>query len=181
MDRIELNGYIERLIDSNGQDAEARKAVVDFALGMQGSSPIQLRGILQKPGGSFTGQTPEHGNIKVDDDKTETKEFSHGSVLERVGYYKIWRQKDWIHISHFWKSEAETMSETEQSQQWVLALNKANEPEWFGERGIKHLYTLRLTKLLTIDFSREMFEERWGPSLKKQHKGALAIAVSIQA
>jgi len=181
MDRFELNGFIERLIDSNGHDAEARNAVLEFALGIQGSSPIQLRGIVQKPGGSFTGQTPEHGAVKVDDGKPETKEFSHGSVLERVGYYKVWRQKDWVHISHFWKAEAETMSEAEQSQQWVLALSKSNEPEWFGERGIKHLYTLRLTKLLTIIFSREMFEERWGPSLKKQHKGALAIAVSIQA
>lgn len=181
MDRIELNTFIERLIDSNGGDAEARAAVLEFALAMKGSSNLQIRGVVQTPGSGFSGQTPQHGQVKVDDDRPETKEFSSGSVQERIGYYKIWRQKDWIHISHFWKSDVDTMSETEVSRQWVLALNKQNQAEWFGERGIKHLYTLRLTKLLQIELSREMFEERWGPSVSAQHKGALVVAVSITA
>lgn len=181
MDKFELNTLIERLIDSNGHDAEARAAVLDFALKMKGSSNLQIRGIVQKPGSGFSGQTPQHGQVSVDDDRPETKEFSSGAVQERIGYYKIWRQKDWIHISHFWKAETETMSETETSQQWVLALDKKSRPEWFGERGIKHLYTLRMTKLLQIVFSREMFEERWGPTVRAQHKGALVVAVSITA
>lgn len=180
MDRITLNGYIERLIDSDGHDAEARAAVLAFALEMKESSPVQMNALIEKPGSSFTGQTPEHGNVKVDDDKKETKEYSAGSVLERVGYYKIWRQKEWVHISHFWKAEVTTESETEQTQQWVLAYHKTTlEAEWFGERGIKHLYTLKLTRMLNIDFNREMFEERWGPSLKRQHRGALQIAVAV--
>lgn len=181
MDRIELNGHIERLIDSNGHDAGARDAILSFALGMKGSSPFQFRGIYQKPGGKVSGQTPQHGQVEVEDERPETKEFSSGAVLERVGYYKIWRQKDWIQISHFWKAELETASEVEMARQWVLALDKRNQPAWFGERGIKHLYTLRLTRLLSINFSREMFEERWGPSPSKQHKGALVLAVTITA
>lgn len=181
MDRIELNGCIEKLIDSKGHDAEARRAIVEFALGMKGSSPFQMQGIIQRPGGSISGQTPQHGQVQVEDERPETKEFSAGSVQERVGYYKVWRQKEWIHISHFWKANETTTSEVEDAQQWVLVLNKENQPEWFGERGMKHLYTLRMTKVLTIEFSREMFEERWGPSVMKQHKGALAIAVSINA
>lgn len=178
MDRIELNGYIERLIDSNGCDAEARQAVLEFASRIKGSASFQLRGILQKPGGSITGQTPQHGEVKIED-SPETTEFSHGSVLERVGYYKLWRHKNWIHISHFWKADDGTLSETEMAQQWVLALDRKNQAEWFGERGLQHLFTLRLTKLLVIEFHREMFEERWGPSVSRRHKGALAIGVNI--
>jgi hypothetical protein len=69
----------------------------------------------------------------------------------------------------------------EMAKQWVLALDKRDQAIWFGERGIKHLYTLRLTRLLNISFSREMIEERWGPSPKKHHKGALVLAVTITA
>lgn len=181
MDRILLNGYIERLIDSQGHDEEARDAIAGFAREIRGSSPIQLRGIMQKPGGSFSGQTPEHGSVKVEDDKPETKEFSRGIVQERAGYHKIWRQDRWIHISHFWKSEVETYSEAEMAQQWVLALDRQGRPEWFGERGIRHLFTFRLTRLLAIDFSREVYEERWGTSIDKQHKGTLVVAVSVSA
>lgn len=181
MDRIELNGHIERLIDSNGHDGEARQAVLDFALGIRGSSSLQVRGLIQKPGSTITGQTPEHGEVKVEDERAETKEFTAGAILERVGFYKIWRQKDWIHISHFWKAEAETASETEAAQQWVLALGKDNQAVWFGERGFKHLFSLKLTSLLRIDFGREMFEERWGPEVARQHKGALVVGVSINA
>ena len=178
--RIELNGMIERLIDSNGHDAEARDTIVEFAMQMKGSSAFQFKGLYQKPGGTISGQT-EHGQMEIKDDKPETKEFSSGSVQERVGYFKLWRQKEWIHISHFWKSEIETASENEITQQWVLALDKNNAAEWFGERGIKPLFSLKLTKFLTIEFSREMFEERWGPSINRQHKGAIAIAVTISA
>ena len=181
MDRIELNGQIERLIDSDGHDEEARRAIVDFGLSIQGSSSFQFKGLYQKPGGTVSGQTPQHGQVEVKDEHPETREFSSGSVLERVGYYKIWRQREWIHIAHFWKSEIETSSETEMARQWVLALDHSNQPEWFGERGVKHLFTLRLTKILRIEFSREMFEERWGPTVKRQHKGAIAIAVTISA
>jgi hypothetical protein len=181
MDRLLLNGYIERLIDTKGHDAEAREAVAEFARSMKGSSPFQVRGVMQKPGGSFTGQTPEHGPVQVDDEKPETKEFSRGLVQERAGYYKLWRQDQWIHISHFWKAEMETQSEAEMAQQWVLALNKDGQAQWFGERGLKHLYTLRLTRLFAIEFSREMFEEQWGTSIDRQHKGTLVVAVSVTA
>ena len=146
MDRIALNGYIEKLIETKGHDEESREAVVEFARGMKGSSPFQFRGVMQKPGGSFTGQTPEHGSVQVDDDKPETREFSRGVVQERAGHYKVWRQKEWIHISHFWKAEIATQSESEMAQQWVLALDKDGHAEWFGERGLKHLYTLRHIK-----------------------------------
>lgn len=179
MDRLELNACIERLIDSNGHDAEARQAVLAFARDMKGSSNLQIRGVVQSPGDGVSGQTPEHGQVQVDDDRPQTREFSAGSVLERVGYYKIWRHKDWIHIAHFWKSDTATMSEVEMAKQWVLAVGKHGEAVWFGERGVEHLYSLRLTRLLRIQFSREMFEERWGPDVDSRHKGALVVAVTV--
>ena len=181
MDRIELNGHIERLIESNGHDAEARAAIVEFALGMKASASFQFRGLYQKPGGTVSGQTPQHGSVEIKDDHPETKEFTTGSVQERVGYYKIWRQKNWIHISHFWKADVETQSEVEDAQQWVLALDANDAPEWFGERGLKHLYTLTMTRVLRINFSQEMFEERWGETVNRRHKGGLVVAVSVNA
>jgi hypothetical protein len=92
----------------------------------------------------------------------------------RVGYYKLSRHKKgkefWIEISHFWKSDLGTQSETEPAQRWILATDRAGAPIWFGEVGARHIGTLRLTRALVVQLSRDMCEERWGPSPGKLHK-----------
>ena len=153
-------------------------AIVEFAKTLRNANRFQLEASASLPGNTVTGQTPEHGSIQVEDDRPRTKEFSAGVSRARVGYYKIWRQKRWIFISHFWKSDTGTESDTELGQQWVLAVDKKQEPVWFAERGRRHLGTLNLG-FFSIEIGRDFYPETWGQSHGKEHKGAYAVVICI--
>lgn len=183
MDRLRLNSQIERLIESKGHDEASRNAVAEFALTIRTPSPVEIETLYRGSGGAMSGQTPEHGQVQIGEDKPDAHEFSRGVVRERVGYYKLaryqLRRKHWVVISHFWKADETTQSETELAQEWVLALDGDNRPLWFGERGFKHLWALKLTKYLQLQISRELYPETWGPTPGAVHKGALHFDVTI--
>jgi hypothetical protein len=179
LDRFELNAVIERLIESRGHDAEARHVLADFAAGLKQGSPVQMLGTLFRPGSSVSGETPEHGNVKVQDDKPERREFEKGVIQERIGYYKLTRQKNLLVISHYWKSDPGTQSETEPAPEWALALKKGGLPEWFGERAVKRVFRLPLTSHFVLDVTRNVYVESWGPEPEREHPGALMVAVSV--
>ena len=103
-----------------------------------------MLGAIIRPGSTVSGQTPEHGTVKVEDEKTERREFEKGVIQERVGFYKLTRQKNLLVISHFWKSDLGTQSETELAPEWALALDRAGSPDWFGERAVKPVFRLPL-------------------------------------
>ncbi len=178
MDRLELNAQIERLIDSKGEDEEARAALAEFASGLKPGSPVQMLGAIIRPGSTVSGQTPEHGTVKVEDEKTERREFEKGVIQERVGFYKLTRQKNLLVISHFWKSDLGTQSETELAPEWALALDRAGSPDWFGERAVKPVFRLPLGGLV-IDVTRNVYVESWGGWPGRHHNGALMVAVSL--
>ena len=178
VDRLELNAQIERLIDSRGHDEEARAALAAFGAGLKPGSPVQMLGAIIKPGSTVSGQTPEHGTVKVEDEKPERKEFEKGVIQERVGFYKLTRQKNLLVISHFWKADVGTQSETELAPEWALALDRWGSPEWFGERAVKPLLRIPLGSL-AIDVTRNVYVESWGTGPGRHHNGALMVAVSL--
>lgn len=102
-DKLILNRHIERLIEADGHDNEARTAVAAYAAELV-SSPLQIESMLRRPGGKIGGQT-EHGLVEIEDQTERTTEFACGVREERVGYYKLSRHKKgkefWIEISHF--------------------------------------------------------------------------------
>jgi hypothetical protein len=179
-EKLELNAHIERLIDSKGHDAEARQIVAAFGRGIRQASPISFNAAITKPGDTILGQT-EHGTVLAGDDRPETKEYSKGEVVERIGYYKVSRLRRWICLSHFWKSDPGTESETELSQEWALALDKSGAPEWFGERARYPVGGFRLTRALVVQVSRNVYVESWGPADGKQHHGGFVIEIVINA
>jgi hypothetical protein len=179
--KLELNAYIERLIDSKGHDAEARAAVCDFGLGIRQGSPVSFNAAVTKPGDTVLGHTPEHGSVLVGDDKPETKEYSRGEVIERIGYYKIWRMRRWICMSHFWKSTLGTESDTELAQEWALAIDKKGTPQWFGERARKPVFSFHLTRALLVLVSRNIFVESWGRDEGKRHPGGFIVEITVDA
>jgi hypothetical protein len=179
--KLELNAYIERLIDSKGHDEEAREAVSDFGRGIPQGSPVSFNAAVTKPGDTVLGQTPEQGTVLAGDDRPETKEYSRGEVVERIGYYKVWRMRRWICLSHFWKSTLGTESEAELAQEWALALDKSGTPEWFGERARKLLFSFHLTRALVVNVSRNIFVESWGLEQGKRHAGGLLVEITVDA
>ena len=178
VDRLELNALIERLIDSGGHDEEARMALAAFGGGLKPGSPVQMLGSIIKPGSTVSGQTPEHGTVKVEDDKPERRDFEKGVIQERVGFYKLTRQKNLLVISHFWKADLGTQSETELAPEWALALDRSGNPDWFGERAVKPVFRIPLGRLV-IDVTRNVYVESWGAGPGRHHNGALMVAVSL--
>jgi hypothetical protein len=180
MDRLELNAHIERLIESRGADAQARAAIEQFASTMKRASKVAVEGKISRPGGNVSGQTPEHGSVQIEDDRPQTTEFAKGVSRERVGYYKLTRQtKDLLLITHFWKADPGTESETELAPEWAMGLDDSGRAAWFGERARKPVCRLPFTRHLVIDVSRDVYVETWGPSIESHHKGGYYVAVIV--
>lgn len=179
-EKLALNAWIERLIDSKGHDAEARSKVADFGRAIQQAKALSFKAGITKSGGNVLGETPQQGSVLVNDDRKETKEYSAGEVVERVGYYKLWRLRRWICVSHFWKSDVGTESETELAQEWALALDRHGLPEWFGERARYRMFSFRITRALAVIVSRNVFIESWGAQEGRRHHGGFHIAIEVE-
>lgn len=179
MDRLALNAMLERLLDSDGHDEEARHVLAAFATDMERSSPWRFYSHISTPGDRITGQT-NLGTLEVESDRPMEREMSLGAREERIGHYKLIRQGGELEITHFWKSDAATASEEEMAPAWRLSLDGDGKPFWFGEKALKHLFTLPLFgRFVQIVVNRELFVRRWGPDGPGIRRGALSIQMEI--
>lgn len=170
---------IERLLESDGADAESRLAVARFAAGMRGSWTWRFHSLISKPGNKITGQT-NLGTVQVEDEHGETRETSVGEREVRIGQYKLVRLGREVEITHFWKSDLGTFSETEQPEAWRLCMNRQGEPIWFGARAIRHLFTLPVAgRYVTLVVTQELFVKRWATEGPEVRTGALGIQLYV--
>lgn len=82
--KFELNAAIERLIESSGNDAEAREILVSYAITMQSDRGASMDISARSTGGSFSGATPENGTVKVELDSEHKREWSFGQNSKRT-------------------------------------------------------------------------------------------------
>jgi hypothetical protein len=176
-ERLELNALIERLIDSKGADSEAREALAGYARTLRTGSGFQFEGMIQRPGGTVAGQTPQHGSVEVRDD-ARTTEISKGMPIERVGFYKLSRVRNRLRIEHHWKSGPGTESQTELPQEWALELDRAGAPVWFGERAQQILFSIG-PPTAHLQVSRMLLVESWGANVGKRHHGGFAVLIAV--
>lgn len=183
MDRYLLSAAVERLISSKGHDEAARNTVAEFGRTLPNASQFQFEASITKDDDIVTGETPEHGVLQLRPDTSSTREFAHETCKERVGFYKLWRhkdrRKDWILISHFWKSDHTTESDAEPAEQWVLALTEPGAPLWFGVRGLRSLFSLTLFKGIMLQANRELYLESWGPSIGHRHNAGILLTFLV--
>jgi hypothetical protein len=178
--KFELNAAIERLIESSGNDADAREILISFAMTMQSDRSASVDISAQSSGGSFSGATPQNGTVKIELDSGDKREWSFGENSKRVGYYKLSRittkplfrevKEERILITHFWKADAGAKSDSEEAEAWCLACNSKMEPLWFGQVGSLELFHLGPFSVIF----REA-RETWGRNLGTAHPHALHI------
>lgn len=182
--KLEQNAAIVRLIESSGADAEARELVV----GLAGSIPSDKRASVdisaKSTGGSFSAMTPESGTVKIDDGSKHTREWEFGSYSERVGYYKISRKvtKTWfggikdqrIVVTHYWKADSGTGSDTEEPEAWCLACTRNMEPIWFGR-----FSTIELLHIGGFAVVLRVIHETWGSRVGAAHPHSVEIRASV--
>jgi hypothetical protein len=179
MDRFALNTMLERLLDSEGHDPEARDALAAFATQLKCSSRWRFYSFLSTPGNKISGQT-DLGTIEVENDRPVERRMSLGAHEERIGHYKLLRQGSELEITHFWKSESGSVSETELAQAWRLCMDKADRPIWFGEKAVKHLFTLPLGgRFARLIVNRELFLKLWSTEGPEIRPGGWAIQVEV--
>ncbi len=178
--KFELNAAIERLIESSGNDAGAGEMLVSYAISIQSDSSASMDISTHSSGGSLSGATPESGTIKIELDSKHKREWLFGENSKRVGYYKLSRQttKQFFHgvkeerilVTHFWKADAGTKSDTEDGEAWCLSCNSKMEPLWFGQVASRQLLHVGPFSLIL----REV-RETWGRDVGPTHPQDIRI------
>jgi hypothetical protein len=176
VDRLHLNAAIERLIESKGSCDESRRTVYEFGSRLRPLSRVSGSLQMQSPGDTFSGNTPEHGNVQLTDDE-EVRSFAFGRVRERVGHYKIWREREGrrrhkVVVAHFWKLDEGTESTAEEPQVWCISCGKDG-PSWFGERASRTVWTFG------FNLCRHEFIEQWGAHIGKRHHAGWSIELVL--
>jgi hypothetical protein len=181
--KLELNVILERLIESSGQDTEARAVIASIASELRPKGGVTLDATLVSKGGKFSGLTPAHGNFEIDNDEKQTKRMQIGAgTVERVGFYKIsrttvkrfFRRKQLRVIIHqFWKAEEDTASETEHPGAWCLVCTSKMEPIWFGRFAYRPISFGPLVLTVT------QIHELWGERPGRVHAHDIKIDVSV--
>jgi hypothetical protein len=176
-DKFAINAVIDRLIESQGHDAEARSALYAFAKEQLPPTPRMSLGMETKtPGDGFTGHT-SHGDVQITDEKEQVKTYELGVRRERIGSYRISRQSPlrgrWkIIIEHFWKAELGTNSEVEEPPTWCVECDDSG-PLWVGEQGSRTVWTIGL------HVQRRDYLERWGPHPGKLHLAGWSVGAEV--
>lgn len=104
-----LNEAITKL--TNEWDENAAKLVVEFGNKLPKAKLINCAIIYRnKDRGTMSGHTREGGEITVKiPERNEKKEIELGIKKERVGWFKLWKEKQGvINFHHFWASDAIT-------------------------------------------------------------------------
>lgn len=180
--RLELNALIERLIESAGENQEARSAIIGIAASLRPMKGMSLRATVDHRSDRTSGATPEHGNVEIATDQTEQKslQFGHGTS-ERVGYYKLSRvrskrffvipKEERVLIHHYWKADRSTESDSEKPEAWCLGCTPKMVPVWFGR------FTYMSVSLGWFFFTVVEIEELWGPKPGTLHSYGVEVAL----
>ena len=177
-DRLQLNAAIQQLVESKGFLDEARQSVYEFGVSLAPVSRVSGSAEMQSPSDGLSGYTQEQGNVRIDDNKEQTKKIEFGTEKARIGAYKIWREKTRrgkfrIEIGHFWKLDEGTESMHELPQVWCLECSQSG-PLWFGERATRTIFDH-----FGLSLRQHLFVESWGANPGKQHRGGLGIELSL--
>lgn len=163
--RLELNALIERLIGSRGEDAEARAAVAALARSIKPASAIGLKAAVRTRGGSMTGATPEHGDIKIEDRNARTHALDLGlGASQRIGHWKVTHAVAWrylcirevrVLITSCRDTDEQSMLFDTHTQTWCLACTAGLDPSWFGE------FQFLPLRIGPLRFCAELIRETW--------------------
>jgi hypothetical protein len=172
--KFELIAAIEHLIESSGNNAEAREILISYAKSIQPDRSALVDISSQSSGSSISGATPEIGTVEIDANSNHKREWSFGENSKRVGYYKLSRtttkalfrgvKEERILVTHFWKADLGTGSDTEEPQAWCLSCDSKFEPLWFGQ-----IASLDLFRLGPFSLVLREVHESWGRQVGRKH------------
>jgi hypothetical protein len=114
IDRMQVNAAIEQLLAGTDQWEERAQVIVNNCKHIPPKSllVIDYSSTTKSDGESITGHAPGQGNVTIHDKPTdEHKEFVFGKPHERIGYFKVWKERRGeLGIKHWWKADLGTKS-----------------------------------------------------------------------
>lgn len=165
--RMEVGAAIEALLEGH-YEKEYAKTLIRFGHSLPVRSRFFMELLWRKSGDDGTtdviGHTNEYGDVSFEVKNEERSgEVSFGVHKERVGYYKIWRErKDLLEFHHFWKSDLATVGEpSSEPTHYRLCWDPATlEPVYFGEIASRVVWSFGWFSLIRwfvkiLAFSRE--------------------------
>jgi len=143
MDRMLVNAAIERLINKNASGEDAM-VVIKFCENFPVKKGLAIQYTSDSTDQSNVTGATEHGDIKIESSEKKHTEFDFGIKKERVGYYKVWKEKkNVLAIQYYWKSDTSTESESGPPPEYRLAYNKDLSPRFFAQIVFKPWATFR--------------------------------------
>lgn len=140
-ERMLINAAIERIVSRSDDMHEAARIIVQFGSRLKNASRMRLSASVraESTDDNISGYSPGVGEINAKDEKSkeETHHLELGCNKERVGHYRMWRERDTrICLQHFWKSELSTMSmDDEEPDEYVLGYDEETlTPQYVGIR-----------------------------------------------
>lgn len=139
INRFEVNAAIEQLLAGTESWEEHARVIIRNCHELHPKKMVGLS-IGSLPGKdeeSITGHSPGVGNVTVkDEQKKEREGVEFGIYRERIGYFKVWRQRGTeIGLKYWWKADLETQNpdEPEQTPEYYLGYDKETlQPKYFG-------------------------------------------------
>lgn len=104
-DRMALHGALETLISGPAEEGwlEAAQQILEFALTIpESSATFRSFEMVQEEDASVRGYSPGVGQVTMSD-RSGSMQERFGPVCERVGAYKLWRQRGqpYVTIRHY--------------------------------------------------------------------------------
>lgn len=164
--RMAVNAAIEKLIARADDDGEAARVVVDYGSKLKKSGPVQIEyaSSTKSSGDEVSGYPPGQGEITIKDkEREEQKEWALGVHKDRVGYFRLWKEREGqLQFHHFWKSSITTKPiDGEGPEEYHLGYDPASlEPKYLGIRRKRIVVTLWLG--ISLEISRFYLEQIYG-------------------
>lgn len=165
---MSVNAAIEQLLADTDNWEEPAQEIIDNCNHISRDLPLVFwrSSHIKSDGDVITGQASGQGNVTIrDKPKDEYKEFVFGRSYERVGYFKVWKERNGnLGIRHWWKSDFETKSPDDHGPpEYCLGFDeKTLRPKYFCV-----VRELLIFRFLGLNFSREYLEPIYGTPEKK--------------
>lgn len=163
--RMAVNAAIEKLIGRMDDDGQAAQVVVAYGSQLKKSNSLQMEYTRtnKSSGDKVSGYSPGLGEVTIHDAKREEhREWSSGVHKDRVGYYRLWKEKDGLLVlHHFWKSSIATQVTDDDPEVYHLGYNPVSlEPLYFGVQ--RERIVCRVWLGCTLEISRLCLEQIYG-------------------
>jgi len=146
--KVEVNPAIERLIGREASDwIRDAETVIRYCASLARRKRVSAEASFRRDNQKtdVRGVAPGVGEVHVQTEQPDAREWVFGVERDRIGYFKIEKpEKGELEIRSFWKTDLATRGDlSEEPPAWQLAYDeRSGAPKTFGELTTRTLFRL---------------------------------------